>query len=202
MSFETVYSDSIGVTVKHVTDGAPAGHSYIVQTGSRSVQIDFQRGAVKESGINGISTEALLVIVIHRLNVLNGKLPSPHNAEAIHHANLALDFLNARTRLRQHYGVEGTSQDVPPESIDNPVGFISPPLGELVTDAMYPPDAVPVSASMLGSADLQRALDAERGTATDGEGPELTIGTDGSPEVKTDDKAVDGSAADEASATA
>ena len=59
-----------------VTDGqGPSGahHHYLIKSNTTkpmvdlSVKIKFQRGGVRESGLNGVSMEALLAIVAHRL---------------------------------------------------------------------------------------------------------------------------------------
>lgn len=73
--------------------------------------IHFQKGPLKEAGLNGCSDEALLAIVIDRLEGFQtGPFASPHNAWAITSIKNALAELKTRTRLRQERGVEGTHQ--------------------------------------------------------------------------------------------
>lgn len=72
--------------------------------------IDFQKGPVKESGINGIHQEDLLAIVIDRLNSFQaGEYSCRENALAITKIEEAMHWLNHRTKARQDRGVEGTS---------------------------------------------------------------------------------------------
>jgi hypothetical protein len=71
--------------------------------------INFQNGAVKEvKEINGITNEALLAIIIDRLQgFMEGQFPSEQSAKALEHCQQALTQLNSRTKERQLRGVEG-----------------------------------------------------------------------------------------------
>jgi hypothetical protein len=71
--------------------------------------VKFQNGPLKEAGLNGMSDEALLAIVIDRLEGWNsGPYKSRYNALAITKLEEALHWLEARTKDRQKRGVEGT----------------------------------------------------------------------------------------------
>lgn len=71
----------------------------------------FQNGPVKEVGVNGITQEALLAIVIDRLRSFQaGPFASPYNGTALAHCEAALFDLQNRTRARIARGVEGTNQ--------------------------------------------------------------------------------------------
>lgn len=73
--------------------------------------IRFQKGPVKEAGINGVSDEALLAITIDRLRSFQaGPLSCRENAVALTHLETALLWLQKRTRDRMARGVEGTNQ--------------------------------------------------------------------------------------------
>ena len=74
---------------------------------SRHGAIEFQNGTYPEVGANGLTNEALLDVLIHRLNVLNGKFPCRENALAITKMEEALMWLNQRTTNREKRGVEG-----------------------------------------------------------------------------------------------
>lgn len=77
--------------------------------GHGAVHIEFQNGPIKEAGVNGLTHEVLLAIVIDRLRCFEkGGYPSPHNRQAAFHCEQALDALKARTNERQARGVEGT----------------------------------------------------------------------------------------------
>lgn len=70
--------------------------------------ISFQNGPIKEVGMNGITQEALLAIVIDRLKSFqDGPFPSKYNDAALHHCEWALTNLKARTKERLARGVEG-----------------------------------------------------------------------------------------------
>lgn len=71
----------------------------------------FQNGPIKEVGVNGVTQEALLAIVIDRLRSFQaGPYSCEANAFALTHCEAALDNLQARTRARIARGVEGTHQ--------------------------------------------------------------------------------------------
>jgi hypothetical protein len=103
-----------------VLDGPGAGgasHEYLIttspdaKTGARSIQISFQNGPITEKGVNGISGEALLAIVIDRLQCFqNGEYKCRENAIALTHLEDAMHWLQHRTRQRLARGVEGTSK--------------------------------------------------------------------------------------------
>ena len=72
--------------------------------------VKFQQGPVAEHGINGITNEALLAIVIDRLEgAQEGPYKSRYNALALTKLEEAILWLSRRTLDRQARGVEGTS---------------------------------------------------------------------------------------------
>ncbi len=69
----------------------------------------FQNGPIKEHGLNGITQEALLAIVIDRLRGFQaGQFACDQNQGALESCQDALFALQERTRLRLARGVEGT----------------------------------------------------------------------------------------------
>lgn len=73
--------------------------------------INFQNGPIAEAGVNGISNESLLAIVIDRLQCFqDGEYKCRENAIALTHLEDAMHWLQHRTRQRVTRGVEGTSQ--------------------------------------------------------------------------------------------
>ena len=73
-------------------------------------RVSFQNGPIKEFGVNGITQEALLAIVIDRLRSFQqGPYSCRDNAIALTHCEDALMWLQRRTRERIKRGVEGTS---------------------------------------------------------------------------------------------
>lgn len=97
-----------------------AGHEYQVVVpveggkGYESPVIKFQKGPVKEFGVNGIQNEDLLDILIDRLTYLqtfeDGKYACKDNEYALLHLRGAKENLLARTAHRIKRGVEGTNQ--------------------------------------------------------------------------------------------
>ena len=70
----------------------------------------FQNGPIKEFGVNGITQEALLAIVIDRLRSFQeGEFRCRENAIALTHIEEALMWLQRRTVARIKRGVEGTN---------------------------------------------------------------------------------------------
>ena len=105
----------------HMTPGAPgaggANHEYSITwralnpDDDGTTWIHFQNGPIKENGINGITQEALLVIVIDRLRSFQaGPFSSPFNATALDRCEDALRLLQRRTRDRIARGVEGLTK--------------------------------------------------------------------------------------------
>lgn len=68
----------------------------------------FQNGAIAEVGVNGITMEVLLAILIDRLEGFqSGPFPDEFNAVALRHVRGALGVLHDRTRERIIRNVEG-----------------------------------------------------------------------------------------------
>lgn len=71
--------------------------------------IFFQDGPIKESGVNGVTHEALLAILEDRLSSFQGGQFACHeNEEALRHIRAAQRALHQRTLKRTQRGVEGT----------------------------------------------------------------------------------------------
>lgn len=98
-----------------------AHHSYVITDASEDINsaigastfanINFQKGPVKENGVNGCHNEDLIAIVIDRLQHLNqGQFACRENSIAITKLEEALMWLRKRTDDRVKRGVEGTNQ--------------------------------------------------------------------------------------------
>jgi hypothetical protein len=75
--------------------------------GRNWIETPFQNGPIKESGVNGITQEALLAIVIDRLRSFQaGPFVCQENANALEYCKLALRELQIRTERRLARGVE------------------------------------------------------------------------------------------------
>lgn len=90
-----------------------ANHEYLIGPVDSTVEyarIKFQRGPIKENGINGCHNEDLIAIVIDRLQSFQeSEYKCRENAIAITKLEEALMWLRKRTEDRQKRGVEGTS---------------------------------------------------------------------------------------------
>lgn len=107
-----IHTDHNGVSVNAISFNAGKdveGHVYHTQAGAKSSSIEFQLGPVGENGVNGLTNEALLAILIHRTKYLDNKFPCDENKRAIQHMEEALVNLEVRTARRMVRGVEGKS---------------------------------------------------------------------------------------------
>ena len=106
-----IHTDNNGVYVNAISsDGSGKNvdwHQYYIQAGFKGISLDFQSGEVKDNGVNGITSEALLAILIHRTKFLDYKFPYDENKRAINHLEEALVNLEVRTARRIIRGVEG-----------------------------------------------------------------------------------------------
>jgi hypothetical protein len=94
--FDTASNASDPFVERH---GAPAKHTTIL----------FQNGPINESGVNGITQEVLLAIVIDRLQAFQrGPFACRENALALTKLEEAQHWLFSRTLARMQRGVEGT----------------------------------------------------------------------------------------------
>jgi hypothetical protein len=87
-----------------------ASHHYVIAVpdGLRHV-LQFQNGPINEVGVNGITHEVLLAILIDRLQCFQeGPYSSRENAFALTKLEEAKHWLYARTLARMERGVEGT----------------------------------------------------------------------------------------------
>jgi hypothetical protein len=104
-------NDQIKITVRDQPGAGGANHEYeIALPDGSGVRISFQNGPIAENGVNGITQEVLLAIIIDRLQSFqNGPFASKHNADALFHAQMAQAALLDRTLERMGRGVEGKS---------------------------------------------------------------------------------------------
>lgn len=95
-----------------------AGHNYEVHNmGEGTQQILFinkkpvSEGATEMMTVHdGTTNEAVLQMLIHRMEWLNERMPSFDNDDCINHLKFALTALERRTAERKNRGVEGTHQ--------------------------------------------------------------------------------------------
>lgn len=95
-----------------------AGHKYELKNHSseETQTIQFikktfdEKTGEQDSQTDGTTNEAVISMLIDRLQTLNEKFPSKFNEDAIKHLHLAYEALFARTQDREARGVEGTHQ--------------------------------------------------------------------------------------------
>jgi hypothetical protein len=105
------------IIIKVVDEPGPDGanHHYAVELPIREdvpgLNIQFQNGPIQETGVNGVTQEALLAICIDRLQSFQeGPFACRENALALTKLEEAVHWLNSRTQARVERGVEGTNQ--------------------------------------------------------------------------------------------
>lgn len=106
-------NDAIDIHVMDEPGAGGANHFYsLCPQGpeANGLDIHFQKGPIQEAGVNGISGEALIAVVIDRLRSFQaGEFSCNENMHALVHATECLMWLQKRTRDRLARGVEGTS---------------------------------------------------------------------------------------------
>lgn len=107
-------NDALTITVLDEPGQGGACHEYRIEHGGPTdpfTIIRFQNGPIQEAGVNGISGEALLAVVIDRLRSFQaGQYSCRENALALTALEESLMWLQKRTRDRLARGVEGTNQ--------------------------------------------------------------------------------------------
>lgn len=112
-------NDRLKITVMDPPGSGGASHVYKIeiepQTNDSSpvelVEIKFQNGPINESGVNGVTQEALLAIVADRLRSFQaGPFSTRDNSIALTHVEDALLRLQRRTLDRMRRGVEGQNK--------------------------------------------------------------------------------------------
>jgi hypothetical protein len=87
------------------------GHIYEFSSATGYLQaVQFQTGPVPANGVNGLTSESVLVMLIDRTKFLNSQFPCPENEIAIKAMETALAAFDLRTAMRTLRGVEGTNQ--------------------------------------------------------------------------------------------
>lgn len=105
-------NDKIEIAVTDEPGSGNANHQYVISTEDKSrgeILLHFQEGPISEVGVNGITQEVLLAIVIDRLRSFqSGPYSCRENAIALTKCEEALLWLHGRTQERMSRGVEGT----------------------------------------------------------------------------------------------
>lgn len=108
-------NDTLDIVVTDSPGHGGANHSYEVCHSNTAghdplLSIHFQNGPIAEHGVNGVTQEILLAVVIDRLRSFqSGAFSSRENAIALTKCEEALHWLQQRTIERMRRGVEGKS---------------------------------------------------------------------------------------------
>lgn len=105
----TTYIDDLCVD----TEECPPGHLYeLFDEVASNVMgtFAFQIGPIKEVGVNGLTSEAVLTMLIDRTKKLNQKFACQENEDAIRAMETAVAAFDLRTSRRILRGVEGTNK--------------------------------------------------------------------------------------------
>lgn len=106
-----IHTDHNGVYVNAISTLSDntdvAGHVYTAIAGTNVTDIKFQRGGVADNGVNGLTNEALLAVLIHRTRFLDARFGCDENKRAIQHMEEALVNFEVRSARRIVRGVEG-----------------------------------------------------------------------------------------------
>ena len=110
-------NDTLQISVLDEPGAGGANHHYEIRhteddpSKSFVYGIEFQKGPIKEAGVNGLTQEALLAICADRLRSFQaGQFACRENAVALTHIETAQMWLQKRTRERLARGVEGTNK--------------------------------------------------------------------------------------------
>lgn len=105
------------LNVQALDDPGPGGanHHYLITSYGIDAgfdgtsEIKFQNGPLKEAGLNGVSNEAILAVLIDRMQGFQrGQFSCRENAVVLTHLETAQLWLAKRTLDRMARGVEGT----------------------------------------------------------------------------------------------
>ena len=108
----SIHVDHNGVTVEE--NGTLHDYNIWADLGEKGMQLTelhFQDGPVSENGVNGLTNEALLAVLIHRTKGLNKLYPCRENSISITHMETALLWFEKRTSDRIERGVEGKNSE-------------------------------------------------------------------------------------------
>ncbi len=111
----------VAIDVLDVAGHGGANHEYLIswhpkttsdQVASRSfIQIGFQNGPIKECGVNGVTDQSLVALVIDRYRGFqSGQYSCADNVEALAHLEAFMECSKRRTKARIARGVEGTHE--------------------------------------------------------------------------------------------
>lgn len=104
-------NDQVDILVCDAPGPGGAHHRYevVLPNDGGVTQLVFQNGAINEVGVNGLTHEVLIAVVVDRLRSFQaGPYSCRENALALTKLEEAQHWLHHRTRGRMARGVEGT----------------------------------------------------------------------------------------------
>ena len=111
---KSVYRDALGNLVQPLP--TELGHNrYDIHGPNDSFrqEIYFQNGSPAQNGVNGLSNEAVIATVLHRISKQNESYPSAYNVLTIYLLEAALAALHARVKDRTEFGIYDTDKVEP-----------------------------------------------------------------------------------------
>ena len=111
---DSVYRDALGNLVQPLP--TELGHNrYDIHGPNDSFrqEIYFQNGSPAQNGVNGLSNEAVIATVLHRISKQNESYPSAYNVLTIYLLEAALAALHARVKDRTEFGIYDTDKVEP-----------------------------------------------------------------------------------------
>jgi len=129
------------ITITAMDEPGPGGanHKYLVQVRRNGPEgkpdgplhsefrLDFQNGPLGDAGANGITNEALLAVVVDRLEAFQrGPFKCKENEDALGMIKGGLTCLHKRTQRRVQAGTEGTLKPDAPAQVDTAAAPQSP----------------------------------------------------------------------------
>lgn len=115
---KTIYVDPLGSKIQPLpTELGFNRYDIHGVDGAFRQEIHFQNGSPQQ-GLNGVSNEAIIATVLHRLTRQNEAFPSPYNVLTITFLQGALSALHSRVKDRETFGISD-KPIVEPEKADD-----------------------------------------------------------------------------------
>ena len=106
------FTNKSGITIQAMEVDERGGMFYrFLKDGSTPLcTLHFQSGHPDAVGINGLTNEDVISMLLHRLGSLQKKVPCAENERAIYSLKNAMDYLESRTKDRRLREIEGTDK--------------------------------------------------------------------------------------------
>lgn len=140
-----VVNEAIELDVLDGPGSGGASHLYRVKVANKTTIIAFQNGPIAEAGVNGLTQEVLLAIVVDRLESFQrGPFKCKDNEDALQMIKGGMTCLKKRTLRRLEQGVEGThAQHAEPTAATHTFAGMDPGTPVTADGKLIDPPAVP-----------------------------------------------------------